>query len=363
MTKILFDHQAFSMQRVGGISRYFANIQKHLSQYTSLSFDRGVLFTNNAYIEEEKFPLPHWLLEPWYKRDKKIYKLNKKYAEYCLNSKGYDIFHPTYYDPYFLKIVKKPFVLTVHDFIHELFPEYFPDTDGTVHNKRLLIEKASHFIAISESTKNDLQQIYKIPDSKISMIYHGFDNISLPENAGASTPWSNYLLFVGDRWTYKNFFRWLQAVAPLLIKYDINAVCAGGRPFSSAEMEFIERLGIRNKITQTRASENELRALYRHTLLFIYPSLYEGFGLPILEAFANNCPVAVSDTSCFKEVGGDAVLYFDPNSVESMRSVIEGFLTDSDKAGELRAAGTTRLAKFSMQKCMDQTVKVYQSLV
>ena len=195
------------------------------------------------------------------------------------------------------------------------------------------------------------------------MIYHGYDTSTDLLINDTKIPYSNYVLFVGDRWAYKNFFRWLTAIAPLLIKYDINAVCAGGKSFSSTELEFIKRLGITNKISQLQASEAELKALYRNALLFVYPSLYEGFGLPILEAFANSCPVAVSNTSCFKEVGGDAVSYFDPYSVYSMTSVIEGLILQTDNANKLRVAGKGQLEKFTMQNCMEQTVNVYQSII
>lgn len=363
MIKIQFDHQAFSMQRFGGISRYFANIQDHLKGYSAISFDRGLLFTNNYYLKGQSLPVPGWAWRKLVKRDKKIAKYNKSYSKYCLKNHNYDIFHPTYYNPYFLDIVKKPFVLTVHDCIHELFPEYFPESDHTAHYKRLLIDRAAHLIAISASTKNDLQRIYDIPDERISMIYHGYEAPQGLQRTVDKTGAGVYILFVGDRAAYKNFFKWLTAVAPLLKRYDINAVCGGGKPFTSTEHEFINRLGVAHKIRQMQVTEAELARLYSNALFFVYPSLYEGFGFPILEAFTNNCAVLAGNTSCFKEVAGGAALYFDPYSIESMQVAMESLINDQGNIKRLQLAGKDQLAKFPIEKCMQQTVQVYQSLI
>jgi glycosyltransferase involved in cell wall biosynthesis len=363
MIKIQFDHQAFSMQRFGGISRYFANIQKHLAHSNEFSYDRGVLFTNNAYIKDQKFPVPDWLWRAFITKDRKIFKYNRKYAKYCVRNHDYDIFHPTYYNPYFLNSIKKPFVITVHDFIHELFPEYFLPNDDTAHYKKLLIDKAAHIIAISKSTRDDLQKVYNVPDSKVSMIYHGYEPVTGSLDNDTTMTGPGYILFVGDRPAYKNFFKWITAVAPLLTKYGINVICAGGSEFTKTELDFISRLNIQNKITQVQATETMLANLYRNALLFAYPSLYEGFGFPILEAFANNCPVVVSNTSCFKEVGGDAAVYFDPYSIESIQFAIDGMLSKATDTDKLRMAGGAQLAKFTMESCMQKTTQVYRALV
>ncbi|MBB5397099.1 glycosyltransferase family 1 protein [Mucilaginibacter sp. AK015] len=363
MIKIQFDHQAFSMQRYGGISRYFANIQKHLANSSEFSYNRGLLFTNNAYIKDQKFPLPEWLWRAFITKDRKIFKYNRKYSKYCVRNHDYDIFHPTYYNPYFLSSIKKPFVLTVHDFIHELFPEYFLPNDDTAHYKSLLIKKAAHIIAISQSTKNDLQRIYNIPDDKVSLVYHGYEPVAANNEPKAHIPGTEYILFVGDRPAYKNFFKWVTAVTPLLTKYNINVICAGGGEFTKTELDFIHRLNIKNKIRQVWATEAMLASLYQNALLFAYPSLYEGFGFPILEAFANSCPVAVSNTSCFKEVGGDAAVYFDPYSIESMQMSIDGILSKAVDTDKMRGAGSAQLSNFTMESCMQKTTKVYRSLV
>ncbi|RFZ92148.1 glycosyltransferase family 1 protein [Mucilaginibacter conchicola] len=361
MLKIQFDHQAFSMQRYGGISRYFANIQKHLDNDGDFEYDRGLLFTNNHYLKDEKLPVPEWLWRALVK-DRKVFKYNRSYSKYCIKNHRYDLFHPTYYNPYFLRFLKKPFVLTVHDFIHELFPEYFLASDHTVHHKAQLINKADHIIAISQSTLNDLQTIYNVPDDKVTLVYHGFEPTVVADDVARSAK-PDYILYVGDRAGYKNFFKWLAAVAPLLVKYQLKAICAGGGVFTPTEQEFIQRLNIGNLISQTTATEQQLANLYAGALFFAYPSLYEGFGFPVLEAFANNCPVVLSNTSCFKEVGGDAAAYFDPSSIESMQGVMEQMISNSAALSANAELGKAQLAKFTIEKCMQQTADVYRKVI
>ena len=247
--------------------------------------------------------------------------------------------------------------------IHELFPSYFSQNDPFVYFKRVLIEKANHIIAISESTKNDIQRFFKIPDEKISVIYHGHKNdFSLSEEDSNDTIFNNYILYVGDRAAYKNFNLFILAIAPLLKdRSEIRLICLGGGPFGYSEKELLYRHGIKEKqIHQLSVSDNQLKDFYKNALLFVYPSLYEGFGLPLLEAFANNCPIAASNTSCFPEVGGNAVVYFDPNDPDDIRSAIESVISNPTLADQLRVLGTEQLKKFSMDSCINQTQNVYK---
>src|SRR5690606_2346406 len=229
-----------------------------------------------------------------------------------------DIFHPTYYDAYFLSLLKRPFVLTVHDLTHEIYPEFFPQNDPFITHKREVIAKADHIIAISHSTAKDLQEVFGIAEKKISVIYHGYYKGHIQEDTDFPLP-ARYLLYVGDRAGYKNFTRFITAVAPLLRQdKELFVICAGGGEFRLAERELFYRNGISENILQRSATDPQLNNMYQKAIMFVYPSLYEGFGLPILEAFSNNCPVAMSDSSCFPEVGGNAVIYFDPYSPEDM---------------------------------------------
>lgn len=361
MIKIQFDHQIFSMQRFGGISRYFASIQDSLAQNKEFSFRDGILHTNNHYVKDRSHPLPNWIGKHFLAKPRRREKWNKRYSKLEIKKNDFDLFHPTYYNPYFLRKLNKPFVLTVHDMIHELMPECFPHYDDTMHLKRVLIEKADHFIAISQSTSDDLQRLYGVPGNKISIIHHGFYDSETDENY--AVPFKDYLLFVGERSGYKNFFRLLEAVAPVLIQNNFHLICAGSKPFSRAELETMLRLKIDALVHQLPATDGQLNQLYKNARAFVYPSLYEGFGLPILEAFHNNCPAVVSHTNCFKEVGGDAVAYFDPYDTQSITSTIQTLISNTAQGDILRGKGKVQLQNFPLSACMQKTLDVYRSLI
>lgn len=355
--KILYDHQAFILQKYGGISRYFANLYDHLNG-TEFECNLSLLHSNNYYLGNKSY-LPKQIGNVLLKRYKKIDKWNKYYTNSILQKDKFDVFHPTYYDPYFLTSLKKPFIITVHDMIHELYPEWFAGYDVYSNYKRLIFEKATHFIAISESTKNDLQSIYNVEDSKITVVHHGYD-LSVTEAAEYIPPFSNYILYVGDRATYKNFNRFINAVTPILQRYpDISIICAGGGEFSIVEKELFIRKNLR-KIIQISAEDSELKILYEKALVFVYPSLCEGFGIPILEAFANGCPSVVSNINCFMEVGGESCQYFDPYNIEEMSSQIEKVINSLSLSDQLREAGKVQLQKFSIKACIDKTAAVYK---
>ncbi|WP_298716210.1 glycosyltransferase family 1 protein [Chitinophaga sp.] len=365
--KVCFDHQIFTMQRYGGISRYFANICNSLEAREDAECKLLVLYSRNQYIQDRQFPMPPFLAERLLKKYRKQAKWNEKYARRHIQKSEFDVLHPTYYHPYFLEGLKKPFVITVHDMIHELFPEYFSTNEIYVQYKRETITRADHLIAISESTKNDLQRIYNIPEEKITVVYHGYQEnpalLHADKDTAFTLPFREYVLFVGDRAGYKNFGRFVQAVKPVLERYDINLVCAGGGDFGVAEKEMLYRAGIQNRAKQISATETQLNSLYQNALAFIYPSLYEGFGLPILEAFRNNCPIITSNTSCFQEVGGEAAVYFDPYQIDEMAQSIDAVINSKELSGQLRAKGAQRLGRFSMERCMEGTMDVYRKLV
>ncbi len=360
MNKVLFDHQIFSLQRFGGISRYFANIYHTLKRENREASSISILYSPNHYIQDDPGILGEKLGKLLLPTQKKIYKWNKKYSKYILRKNNFDVFHPTYYEPYFLKYLKKPFVLTVHDMIHEKFPHYFGTDDVLATHKRICIEKAAHIIAISQSTKNDIQQYFNIPDERISVIHHGFQPFTVEKSEIVNIP-QKYLLFVGERGLYKNFFGFIEAVVPLL-KQDatLNIVCAGGGAFEPEETAFLAKHGISAQVSQESVTDAKLLSLYRQAIAFVFPSLYEGFGLPLLEAFNYNCPVIASNTSCFEEVCGEAAVYFDPYNIDSMRNQIEKVVSDQLLCATLRLKGKERLTHFSIEKSIEQTINIYR---
>jgi glycosyltransferase involved in cell wall biosynthesis len=358
--KVLFDHQAFSMQKYGGISRYFANLHYGINAQGDDESKLGLLFTDNAYINNKE--LPGGIFNKLITKSSRRYKYNKWYGKHLLKQNDFDVFHPTYYHSYFLKKLQKPFVLTVHDMIHELYPGYFL-TDPYKNYKSQVIERADNIIAISECTKNDIQKFYNIADSKISVIHHGYKMHTADAAPTTLKIDGEYLLFVGDRDNYKNFNLFVKAAAPIIVKHGIKLICAGGGNFKSEELGLLKQLGIVNSVTQTQVNDSGLKFLYQNALAFVYPSLYEGFGLPVLEAFFNGCPVVMSNTSSLPEVGGDSAAYFNPKDEQAMAFTIEQVISNQALRETLKTKGRDRLKQFGFDVCLQKTLKVYNSLI
>lgn len=361
--KILYDHQIFSHQRYGGISRYFTNLINLGSKDPDIDVKVGFVTSKNEY-----FPKPFDFISK--RLSKKLYKrvisINKAKSRHLLKSYDFDIFHPTYYQSYFLPFLdKKPFVLTVFDMMPELFPEYFPSDFNDISRKKVITQKADKIIAISNQTKNDLVNLLSIEEEKISVVHLSNDlNPELVPLKNYKIP-ENYLLYVGTRKHYKNFPRFLKSIAPIIKKNkNLNIVLAGGGELEAQEKEQLQELGILNKTFLFCNLTNDLLALlYKKAKVFIFPSLYEGFGIPILEAFSNNCPVVLSDTPVFKEIAKEGACYFDPTSEESMEFEIEKVLNDTDYRNEITKNATLVLKDFTPEKTYTETLKVYKSLL
>ncbi len=362
--KVLFDHQIFSWQKYGGISRYFYEIMRNFP--SNIEVVNSTLLSDNQYIKSKDI-VKHFSLNSEVESKLKTqiyYNVNKINSVFKQISIDFDILHPTYYDPYFLNFIgKKPYVLTVHDLIHERYPELFDINDLTIKQKKKAIINATKIIAVSENTKKDILEFYDYPEDKIEVIHHGFElkhDISII-NKIKKLP-SRYLLFIGERERYKNFTNMVSALS-LIMKMDkeLYLICTG-KTFTSEEIELIKRLEINDQVIKLEANDNELKHLYSNAIAFIYPSFYEGFGIPILESFALNCPVILSNASSFPEVAGDAGCYFNPFNIDSIRNAIETVIYDNTLRNELIEKGKNRLKLFSWKNTAVQTANLYSKI-
>lgn len=361
MPKIFFDHQKFSTQKYGGISRYFANIINAISDLPELEYLLGVLYSNNHYLSNKSL-LPK-KIQQLLSNPKYAYKFNTIYCNYLLNQNNFDIFHPTYYDTYFLDKLRKPLVITIHDMTYEKLPEYFWAEDPLTLNKRLNIDRADQIIAISETTKKDLIAYSNVDTSKIQVIYHGIDLLEPLLTKEVTNLPESYLLFVGDRSGYKNFYLFLNAFKELSVKYpNLKVILTGGGRVGVSDLEYIHRLKLQKKVAHINVTDEELNYLYQNALAFVYPSLHEGFGLPILEAFKASCPVILSDTDCFREIGANAVAYFHPHQKDSLIDVLENVIINSELRKDLIDKGLFRLKDFPIDKSIRETIDVYKLL-
>lgn len=364
--RILYDHQIFSRQEYGGISRYFYEIIKRMKEFPGYSADLSVLISTNHYLDNN---FKHYKFIPNIKFKGKwriIYEVNKCYSIYKIKGNSFNVFHPTYYSLYFLKYLdKKPFVLTVYDMIHEKIPTLFSKSDETSKLKYILCKNANKIIAISNNTKKDLIEMFKIPEEKIRVIYLASSLINKNNRINDNTeiPY-NYILYVGSRSHYKNYELFLRAIAPLLKKNrELKLLLGGGNEIKKSEEEILSELNIKSQVVYIKiTSDNQLAYLYKNAICFVYPSLYEGFGIPILEAFSCGCPVVLSNTSSFPEVAGNAGLYFDPYSESSIRNSVEKILENKDLRNDLIKKGYERAKLFSWDITAEKTRKVYESI-
>ncbi len=358
---IVYDSQIFDYQRFGGISRYFCEIISRIH----MNYDIAVRYSNNYYLNDTKLgkhriPLPRFLYKHY---EQKIWHKNQKLAKQLLQSYPNCLLHATYYEPYFLNFIEStPYVITVHDMTYEKFPQLFSESEHVIKQKKEVITRANRIIAISENTKKDIIELLHVKPEKIDVIYHGTSMHIHKRQPSLRLP-KRFILFVGSRCSYKNFNRFLNAFA--LVSHndkELFAICTGV-PFNPDEEQRIEKLNLKNRILQFNVSDKQLEELYSQALLFVYPSLYEGFGIPILEAYACHCPVALSRASCFPEIANEAAIYFDPYSEEDMARAIKKVIYNENQRILLIEKGKERLKLYSWEKATEQTEQTYQKVL
>lgn len=365
--KVLFDPQVFSFQEFGGISRYYCELLKQFGSLEGVEASLIIKYSNNRYLPD----LGSIRTRPFFPsyrfkgRNEIIKTLNKWYVWRNFPSENTpDLVHPTYYSPYFLKVIGSiPFVLTIYDMSHELYPELFSTVDYTSSNKAIVASKAARIITISEHTKKDITAILKIPASSIDVIPLA-TTLSIKSVQVAIRAPDNFVLYVGKRNTYKNFPFLLDAFKACPVTQDGYAlVCAGGGPWTTEETAKIDALGLSRRVIQMDVNDALLVFLYLKAGAFIFPSLYEGFGIPVLEAFACGCPALLSNRSSLPEVGGNAALYFEPDHVESLVAVLADVLRKKDLAEDLRARGFARALEFSWAHTALKTLETYNTIL
>lgn len=383
--KVLYDHQIFESQDIGGISRYFFELIKAFQAQPEIETELSLLYSNNKYVKNVNgiFPrtvyadsLRSFLGGINFRGKARIFnlknkllpakthdQLNREHTIKALQEGNFDIFHATYYDTYFLHhLGDKPFVVTVYDLIHQIFPEYF--NFRGVDKSQELLSAASAIIAISESTKKDLVNIFNVEESKVWVTHlaNSLESNDVDTTFKPTLP-EQYILYVGGRSAYKNFYFFAQIFSKISQRYpDLSLVCTGSG-FNSDEDLFLKKLGIRDRTYSYFVNDSELSYLYQKATCFVFPSLYEGFGIPVLEAFHSNCPVLISNTSSLPEVAGDAALLFQPKDPVSLFNALERIISDNLLREELIAKGAERLAYFSWDKTAENTLKIYKSLL
>ena len=366
--KILYDHQIFTQQQYGGISRYFFELIRRFDGNEN-SCNVATLFSDNAYYNKEVDSKLNRILPdyPFKGRGRIVKTFNTRKSFRDIHKGDFDVFHPTYYDDYFLKSKKRnPFVITFYDMIHEKFSNQFESLKSdikTFDNKKRLLEYSSKIIAISETTKNDIIELYDVNPSKIDVVYLG-NSLQKNDTGSEALIKDDYILFVGNRGIYKNFNFFVTAIAELLLDNKLNLICAGGGEFTLDEIILLKSLKLENHVFFKKIiNDDVLSNYYSHALFFCFPSLYEGFGIPVLESFACGCPVLLSNGGSLPEVGGEAALYFDLANADSLKIAANELINNERLRKSMKEKGTIRLDQFSWDKTFQDHIEVYKTVV
>ncbi len=362
--QILYDGQIYAIQANGGINRYFDNIISRLPENYSPTLTA-------IHQRSLKYPVHSKLKIYKYKRfrfPQLSSAIEKQYFRYLVARHKFDIIHPTNYFLLTQKEVQEcsyPVVITIYDMIHELFAEQMDVKGETADAKKKAILAAQRIICISENTKKDLLERYAIPEEKISVTYLASEidkNLSYGSEQVPSRP---YYLYVGSRKnSYKNFDGLLFAFSKAVSVNPDMALCVVGSPFNDSEIKRINDLKLAENIEHYKfANDSHLAKLYRCSVAFVYPSLYEGFGIPPLEAMACGTAVVAANTSSIPEVVGNAGILFDPNATHDLADILLSLLDNQTERENLIAKGDRQVKMFSWDKTVAETIEVYRSVV
>ncbi|MFI5371938.1 MAG: glycosyltransferase family 4 protein [Candidatus Eisenbacteria bacterium] len=277
------------------------------------------------------------------------------------------ILHPTYYrDPRALPR-SAPVVVTVYDMIHERFPELLPTrrrwwsrTDAASH-KRALCARADRILCISRATRDDLVGMFGVPETRTRvtpLAGRDWTTIAPEPIPDMTTP---FVMWIGERHGYKNFTRTCEAWATCPAAADTVLLLVGGGPLRVEERALLARHGAGARVRRLDPGDGALRWAYEHATVLLYTALWEGFGLPVLEALALGCPVVASDVAPLREVGGDQVVYADPTRVDAIAAAIAVAL-GSDRSAASVARRAAHAARSSWDACAAATEAVYAEL-
>jgi len=367
--KVVYDHQIFGWQQYGGISRYYYELASNISASKAADVVVVSPVFVNAYLQSasEDLQIIGKRMPAIRRTGRLLRSVNQFIAPALMRSFSPDIVHETYYSQNRCAPEKSQIVLTVFDMIHECFPASFPAWDTTSKDKALAVKRADHVVCISEQTRKDLVDIFNINPDNTSVVHLGFSltQCEIGRNTETASNDRPYLLYVGSRSGYKNFEGFIRAFTSNgRLRNDFDVVAFGGGAFGARELSLFVELGVPVGCVRHEAGDDaRLATLYRGAAMFVYPSLYEGFGIPPLEAMSFDCPVVCSNTSSMPEVVGDAALFFDPSDVSSIESALVELAGSADLRDTLIARGRERIKRFSWKRCAEETVDIYKKVL
>jgi len=353
MQKIAIDSRMYNS---AGVGTYLKNL---LNQYAKLDHDFGFrLIGNPSELREYSYNNNFEIIE----NDAGIYTLREQIKMPASIGKVNLLHCPHYNIPI---QYKGKLVVTIHDVCHLAMPQFVRKFHQKVYAKAMLLaatRKADIIITDSEFSKNEIMKYVKVNPNKIRTLYLGVDS-----DFRVSSEKENYILYVGNVKPHKNLKRALQAYSLLLKKgFDCDFIIVGKREGFITEDDELNNItaNISEKVIFTGyVSDGQVKEYFRKAILLIFPSLYEGFGLPPLEAMASGTPVVVSNAASLPEIVGNAGVYVDPYDVESIFEGMCKVLSDIELRKELVQKGLARVKGFSWRKTAEKTLDIYNYIV
>jgi glycosyltransferase involved in cell wall biosynthesis len=390
--------------RIGIDARFYGPIGKGLGRYTQevvdniikiTSADKDVSFDFVIFLSPENFDeficendnvKKVCLSERWYSWQEQLI------MPFFIWRENLDLIHYPHFNVPLLTPCK--FVVTIHDLILTHFPTIRATTlSPFIYRLKNLayrvvifiaVKRAKKIITVSEFTKQDLISQFKVAADKVTVTYEGVANLAKgrdslfvakldnQETLKQYNINNNFLLYVGNAYPHKNLDFLLKAFAKLLIKKpDLRLVLVGKEDYFYNQIHDIARsLNIWQKeninspvIFPGYVSDAQLEILYQEALVYVFPSLYEGFGLPPLEAMAKGCPVISSDRASLPEILGSAALYFNPEKEDEMMEKIWQIIREKELRASLIKQGLEQAKKYSWWQCANETLAVYHKIL
>ncbi|OGS18427.1 MAG: hypothetical protein A3J83_01025 [Elusimicrobia bacterium RIFOXYA2_FULL_40_6] len=354
-------------KHTGGINKYIVNLLKHLALIDSKN--EYLLYSHKSIVLQPPLNMPNFLMKE-HKNSHRIIWMEYNLPK-AVNNDAVDVIHsPCYIIPL---ISKAPQVLTVHDMISSIYPTNFTLKHMIIYNTLvpLSIMKAKKIITDSESTKNDLMRILRVPEKKITTIHLGVDKVfcqikdenKLAQIRKKYSIEGKFILSVGVLEPRKNIARLIESFNLLKKqnKIEHKLVIAGGKGwFYDSVYETAKKLGLENEIIFTGfVPDEDLPLLYNCADVFAFPSLYEGFGLPVLEAMACGVPVVASNNSSLSEISGDSAVLVNPYSIEEIAEAIKKVINNGPLRKNLIEKGLNRVKQFTWEETTRKTLAVY----